>query len=39
MVLHDALDLGALREAGFDFDVRIPDLVRRAAEINRINAA
>ncbi|HEU4511729.1 MAG TPA: M14 family zinc carboxypeptidase [Nocardioidaceae bacterium] len=39
VVLHTALDLSALEEAGLTYDVRIPDLVRRSAEINRANAA
>jgi hypothetical protein len=39
VVLHNALDVGALEEAGLTYDVRIPDLVRRSAEINRMNAA
>ena len=38
VVLHNVADLDALEAAGFDFDVRIPDLVRREAEINKINA-
>ncbi len=39
VVLHDALDLSALEDAGLSYDVRIPDLVARSAEINRANAA
>jgi len=37
VVLHTAVDADALREAGFTWDVRIPDLVRREAEINRLD--
>ena len=36
-VLHTAADLEALRAAGFTWDVRIPDLLRREAEINRLD--
>ncbi len=39
VVLHSALDLGALEEAGLTYDVRIADLVRREAENNEVNAA
>ncbi len=39
VVLHTAADLDALEGAGLTYDVRIPDLVRRSAEINRIDAA
>ncbi len=39
VVLHNALDLDALEQAGLTYDVRIPDLVRREAENNRVNAA
>ena len=37
VVLHTAADLAALRAAGFTYDVRIPDLLRRQGEINRID--
>ncbi len=37
VVLHTAAERDALRAAGFTYDVRIPDLVRREAEINAIN--
>ena len=33
-----ATDLGLLEAAGFDYDVRIADLVEREAQINKINA-
>ncbi|HSE10849.1 MAG TPA: M14 family zinc carboxypeptidase [Nocardioidaceae bacterium] len=39
VVLHNATDLGVLEEAGLTYDVRIPDLVRRSAEINAANEA
>ncbi|MFZ5849579.1 MAG: M14 family zinc carboxypeptidase [Actinomycetota bacterium] len=39
VVLHTAADLTKLLDAAFTYDVRIPDLVEREAEINRINAA
>ena len=39
VVLHTAADAEALRAAGFTYDVRIPDLLRREGEINRINQA
>ncbi len=39
VVLHNGLDAGALDEAGLTYDVRIPDLVRREAENNEVNAA
>ncbi|HEX4977459.1 MAG TPA: M14 family zinc carboxypeptidase [Nocardioides sp.] len=38
VVLHTALDRQRLVDHGFTFDVRIPDLVRRTAEVNAINA-
>ena len=34
VVLHNGLDRDALQAAGLTYDVRIPDLVRRSAEIN-----
>ena len=37
VVLHTAADLAALRAAGFSWDVRIPDLLRREGEINRLD--
>ena len=37
VVLHTAADSEALRAAGFTWDVRIPDLLRREAEINRLD--
>jgi hypothetical protein len=37
VVLHTALDRQRLVDHGFSFDVRIPDLVRRTAEVNAIN--
>lgn len=37
VVLHDAGDLTRLVGAGFTYDVRIPDLVQREAEINAAN--
>ncbi len=39
VVLHHAADLSALESAGFGYDVRIPDLLRREAENNRANAS
>ena len=39
VVLHNRLDLDRLTAAGFGYDVRIPDLVAREAEVNRINEA
>jgi hypothetical protein len=39
VVLHNALDLGALEAAGLTYDVRIADLTLREAENNRANAA
>jgi hypothetical protein len=39
VVLHNPLDLQRLREAGLGFDVVVPDLLARSAEINRLNAA
>jgi hypothetical protein len=39
VVLHSAADAAALQTAGLGFDVRIPDLVAREAEVNRLNAA
>ena len=39
VVLHSPLDLSALDRAGLTYDVRIPDLLRREAENNRLNAA
>ena len=39
VVLHNRLDLDRLTGAGFAYDVRIPDLVAREAEVNRINEA
>ena len=37
VVLHTLADRDALRTAGFTWDVRIPDLLRREAEINRLD--
>ncbi|HEX5917638.1 MAG TPA: M14 family zinc carboxypeptidase [Nocardioides sp.] len=37
VVLHTPADVEALRAAGFTWDVRIPDLLRREAEINRLD--
>ena len=37
VVLHTAADADALRAAGFTWDVRIPDLLQREAEINRLD--
>ncbi len=39
VVLHTAADLASLRQAGFTWDVRIADLVRREGEINRLDDA
>ena len=39
VVLHNRLDLSRLTDAGFSYDVRIADLVRREAEVNAINQA
>ncbi|RBY88175.1 carboxypeptidase [Blastococcus sp. TBT05-19] len=39
VVLHTPADLAALLGAGLGFDVRIPDLVARDAENDRVNAA
>jgi hypothetical protein len=39
VVLHTAAERDALTAAGFTYDVRIADLVRREAEINQINDA
>ncbi|SFK51465.1 M14 family zinc carboxypeptidase [Geodermatophilus ruber] len=39
VVLHTPADVAALAAAGLGFDVRIPDLLAREAEINRLNAA
>lgn len=39
VVLHTPADLLALETAGFDYDVRIPDLVARGLEIAEINEA
>ena len=38
VVLHSPADLAALVGAGLGFDVRIPDLLAREAEINALNA-
>jgi hypothetical protein len=38
-VLHTGADADVLREAGFTWDVRIPDLVQRESEINTANRA
>ena len=38
-VLHTEADLAALDAAGFDHDVRIPDLIARGIEIAEINEA
>ncbi|UUZ61514.1 hypothetical protein LP418_13715 [Nocardioides sp. B-3] len=37
VVLHSAPERSALQAAGFTFEVRIPDLVRRQGEINRLD--
>ncbi|MGW0733942.1 M14 family zinc carboxypeptidase [Streptomyces sp. NPDC002851] len=39
VVLHHAGDALALRTAGFDWTVRIPDLVQRESEVNAANRA
>src|SRR3712207_940313 len=39
VVLHSPADVAALASAGLGFDVRIPDLLRREAEINALKAA
>ncbi|UOY01664.1 M14 family zinc carboxypeptidase [Blastococcus sp. PRF04-17] len=39
VVLHSPADVAALAAAGLGFDVRIPDLLRREAENNAVNAA
>ena len=39
VVLHNGLDRDALQAAGLTYDVRIPDLVRREAENNEVDAA
>ena len=39
VVLHNAADLSALTDAGFTFDVRIPDLIARSIEVAEINEA
>ena len=39
VVLHTAAEREALSAAGFTFDVRIPDLVRRQGEINQLDEA
>ncbi len=39
VVVHTALEKRLLERAGFDYDVRIPDLVAREVQNNRINAA
>lgn len=39
VVLHSAAELAALTTGGFTYDVRIPDLVARQAEINAVNKA
>ncbi|MEV3989918.1 M14 family zinc carboxypeptidase [Streptomyces sp. NPDC049837] len=39
VVLHHAGDALALRAAGLDWQVRIPDLVRRESEVNAANRA
>ncbi|HEU4811159.1 MAG TPA: M14 family zinc carboxypeptidase [Nocardioides sp.] len=39
VVLHTIDDLDALQQAGFDYDVRIPDLVARGVQIAEINEA
>lgn len=38
VVLHSAADLATLTGSGLTHDVRIPDLLRRSAEVNAINA-
>src|SRR5688572_26339747 len=39
VVLHTPADLTALTDAGFAFDVRIPDLIARSIEVAEINEA
>jgi hypothetical protein len=39
VVLHSPADVSALVSAGLGYDVRIPDLLAREAENNRVNAA
>ncbi|MGH3432937.1 MAG: M14 family zinc carboxypeptidase [Thermocrispum sp.] len=39
VVLHSAADATALRDAGLSYQVRIADLARRTAEVNKANAA
>jgi hypothetical protein len=39
VVLHSAEDASALTSAGLGYDVRIPDLLAREAENNRVDAA
>src|SRR5690349_21820969 len=39
VVLHDADDAAKLAAAGFDWDVRIPDLLRRELERSQLDAA
>ncbi len=39
VVLHTAADRAALERGGFDYDVRIPDLVARGVEIAELNEA
>ena len=39
VVLHGLGDVDLLRDAGLTYDVRIPDLVRREAEVNAANQA
>jgi hypothetical protein len=39
VVLHSPADVAALRSAGLTYDVRIPDLLAREAENNRVNAS
>uniref|UniRef100_UPI003566BACD hypothetical protein n=1 Tax=Nocardioides sp. TaxID=35761 RepID=UPI003566BACD len=38
-VLHTPADLAKLVGAGFTYDVRIPDLIKRQAEVNAIDEA
>jgi len=38
VVLHTPADLDLLRSLGLPFEVRIPDLLRRRAEVNRLDA-
>jgi hypothetical protein len=37
VLLHTQADLGRLKDAGFTYDVTIPDLIRRGIEIAEIN--